>query len=164
MDEYINTAELASIKGCSTRYIRKMISQGQLRSESIEGSHLIPVSSLELSLQRKYYISKYGKIPEEHKAQLEPQKSAEPIEPQHLEDFSADERSAIEQWINIFEQWQQRRNENCCSYAESDRNFIAEYNRSSEIKLTTGTLYRKWSHYQKGNLSGLVDNRGKWRI
>lgn len=61
--EYLSVSEYAKFKGCSERYIRKLISDGKLiaeeRTEVARGglsgiSYMIPLAACELKVQKKY--------------------------------------------------------------------------------------------------------------
>ena len=59
---YLTVKELAELKGCTERYVRKWIAEGGLQAEQISGlatgqggiQYRIPLSSLERKLQTKF--------------------------------------------------------------------------------------------------------------
>ena len=59
--DYLTVKEVAELKGCSERFIRKLINNGDLSSEEVVNranghkSHSIPISALPDELQQRYY-------------------------------------------------------------------------------------------------------------
>ena len=71
--DYLTVKEVAELKGCSERFIRKLINNGDLSSEEVVNranghkSHSIPISALPDELQQRYYKqqrSDAGLLPE----------------------------------------------------------------------------------------------------
>ena len=177
--EYLTVKEVAELKGCTARYIKRIVQEGKL--EAIQElnpdnncmQYKIPVSALPDPLQKKYY----GTLAADAQLCLPnargtsaPQKPkrAKPIVKKEFGEFSADEREQITFWTDLLREWQIRRREyeNC---SEGDMVFIAETKRlrraylaDQGITLSRDILYRKYKAYKDGDLQGLVDGRGGW--
>ena len=144
--EYLTVKEVAELKGCTARYIKRIVQEGKL--EAIQElnpdnncmQYKIPVSALPDPLQKKYY----GTLAADAQLCLPnargtsaPQKPkrAKPIVKKEFGEFSADEREQITFWTDLLREWQIRRKEyeNC---SEGDMVFIAETKRLRRAYLT----------------------------
>jgi len=162
--ELLTTREVAELKGCSERAVRKLIqSGGYVTEEAVTKTgtkrYMIPLSSLDERLQRKYYLKKGDGLPAHLKTA-----DAAPRQYRAMESFSVREREQIEQWIRVLESWQSFRLTYSGSLAGADDEFIKAL--ASDFggnPPSRGTLYRKMTVWQEGNLEGLIDSRGKWK-
>lgn len=153
--ELLSVKQVADLKGCSTSYVQRIILQGKLKAVEKTNArnrkvYQIPVESLEEELQKEWYRQQgFTEVKKDNY--------------QNLECYTEKEREEIAFWIRLFEQWDEyRAKPEVSSMAEVDKKFSAwcelEYPaRHISIK----TLYRKKSCYQKGDLDGLIDKRGK---
>lgn len=153
--------ELAGLKGCTERYIRKRIADGSLQAEQISGlatgqggiQYRIPLSGLERKLQTKFKrrlrVLEQSADPEDTPAEFD------------LEGLTDEEREQIIFWKRTLEEWQQYRS-GTSNKEEADEAFIEMFRiQKPDIKLTRRTLYRKWQDWQKKGEAALVDHRGK---
>ncbi|MDE6539072.1 MAG: Mu transposase C-terminal domain-containing protein [Ruminococcus sp.] len=160
---YLTIKEVAELKECSVRYIRKLCSQGKIKTEiqphpqNKKPCYMIPVTALPEELQVRYYsrLKKYTGIPEKKVVSIE--------------ELSADERIELNFWCGLLKEWQARRSK-YDSKCEFDRNFIGECRlKYDNIKISTDILYRKWSAYKNNDYYGILGihtswNRGKSSI
>lgn len=164
MAQMLTAKQVAEVKGCSCRYVKRIVQDGKLRAETTVNSrnrktYLIPLDALEPELQEKWYRMAAERPPEGAD-------SPEPEEPKEAIDrFTAEERAEIDFWIGIVGQWQEyRQKPGVGSLAEVDEKFIRfcelEY---PDRNISTDILYRKWKAVKTDDMEGLVDKRGKWR-
>jgi hypothetical protein len=164
--ELLTVQTVADLKGCSDRYIRKLAQQGKIARQvqkSANGSaqYLIPLSELDLPLQRKWYKHHAGAVPpglqlasgggEKPAVRASPAKS--------LEDYTAAQRDQIGEWIRLLDDWQKFRAAFEGPLSGADGAYID----SRRIDISVKTLYRRWKSYKDGDLDGLVEKRGRHR-
>lgn len=155
--ETLTVSEYATIRGCTTRNIRKLIVSGKLKAiefinDKNRKEYKIPVEELSVSEQRQYYHQS-GVIQSEKKI----------TDNDQLETMSSEERQECIFWENIIKEWQKYRNkDNVKSKAEVDDLFITKMKlEHPDISISTDILYRKYRYLKEGNLKGLIDKRGK---
>lgn len=168
--DYLTVKETAELKGCSERYIRKLIGNGDIFSESIinisngHTCYSIPVSSLPEDLQAKYYAKlkkDTGLAPELTEDKLEKPRKARKIS-RSFEELSSDEREKLNFWCELLEEWQSRRSQ-YKSKTEFDHNFVGECRlKYEDIEISERILYRKWSAYKDKDYDGVLGIRGAW--
>lgn len=169
--DYLTVKELADLKGCSERYVQRLIKSNKIVAEErINPSnkqicYSIAVSVLSEELQAKYFKHKRaetGLLPEQESEKVKPAKK--PKVPQRsFEELSADERAEVNIWTEIVREWQGLRNTYKGSKTEFDKLYVGKCQlEHSEIKVSTDILYRKWNAYRNNNIEGLVDKRGAW--
>ncbi|MDE5772380.1 MAG: Mu transposase C-terminal domain-containing protein [Ruminococcus sp.] len=168
--DYLTVKETAELKGCSERYIRKLIGDGEIFSESIINTsnghtcHSIPVSALSEDLQAKYYAKlkkDTGLEPELTKNKPEKPTKARKTS-RSFEELSADERTKLNFWCELLKEWQSRRLQ-YKSKTEFDRNFVGECRLKYEgIEISERILYRKWTAYKNDDYDGILGVRGAW--
>ena len=167
--DYLTVKEMAELKNCSERYIKKICKDGKIKTEqeiNCKGrmKYMIPVTALPEELQAKYYRKKKtetgifpDKIDEKtaFKYRLKGIKKA-------FEEFSESERAEIKLWTDILTQWQSERSE-YKNKTEFDKLFISHQKYlNPDLKISTDILYRKYSAYKNEYYADLVDNRGGW--
>lgn len=157
----LTVKETAELKGCSERYIKRLIAEGKLECVETANSknrkkYLIPLSSLPDNLQRRYYQQR----------KRDEVKSILPVTPSKpLDCYTDAEKREITFWMNLVEKWQAYRKERSSeSKAETDHKFVLWAQLEYDLPhLSVTTLYRRWEAIRKDNLDGLVDMRGKSR-
>jgi hypothetical protein len=159
MSKYLTVAQVAKLKGCTERTIRRLIDTKKLiareNSCSRVNPYLIPMLSLPADLQRKYYKSlSAGEAPVEEKP---PDKPSKP-----LDQYTEAERERISLWITLIKQWQALR-EISGDKGELDELFIANVRKQyPELEISLRTLYRKYKAYIENDFDGLIECRGGW--
>lgn len=164
MAQMLTAKQVAEVKDCSPRYVKKMIQDGKLRAvetvnEKNRKTYLIPLDALDEQLQHKYYQIISENPPEDiSPPEPEPEKAA-------VDEFTEEERREIDFWIDLTRRWQEYRSmPGASSKAEVDRKFITlcslEY---PDRGISVDTLYRKWKAVKADDLKALVDKRNKWR-
>ena len=172
--EYLSVKEIAELKGCSERYVKKTIQDGKLEAEQTVNEknrpkYLIPITALPEELRSKYYKQKrteLGLMPElkDSKAELKEQSKAvkKPIKQKRLDEFTEDERSQIALWCSILKEWQIIRSK-YKNKTEVDPLFCSKVKLEyPAIDVSVDILYRKYKAYINNDLDGLVDHRGGW--
>lgn len=165
----LSVKEVAELKGCSDRYIRKLISDKKL--DFIESDlplnnqkqYTIPLDSLPEDMQMKYHAKfqvDHSPLPIQlPKPKKQKRKS---VKEKRIDEFTADERKEIALWCEILEEWQQVRN-TYQNKTEADPLFVSAMKlKHRDLKISVGILYRKYGFYKDGLMEGLLDARGGW--
>ena len=164
MAQMLTAKQVAEVKGCSPRYIKKIIQDGKLKAVETVNSknrktYLVPLDALDEELQHKYY-QLIAENPPEEIEQPEPE-----VEKVAIDEFTEDERKEIDFWIDLTKRWQSyRKMPGVTSLAEVDKKFVTlcslEY---PERSISVDTLYRKWNAVKADDMKALVDKRNKWK-
>ncbi|GHU88114.1 hypothetical protein FACS1894202_03640 [Clostridia bacterium] len=146
--DFLSVKEVAELKGCSERNIRKLIKDGKLAAEVVPGvtpkTYRVPVSALPQSLKRKYY----------GKRQLE----LAPLDPmcdttrRAIDTYTDSERGQIAFWSAMVREWRES-NETAEKFVRSKK--------LEDLDLSVGTLYRKEKALRDGDMDSLTDKRGQ---
>lgn len=163
---YLTIKEVADARGVSERYIQRLASTGVILSKvqptrnNIK-KYLIPLTELTEEEQLQYYRKNNIPVPEE----LLPKKDTKARRQRRtLEQFTADQREEIADWIRIIKEW-----ESYCArsklqkVAATDKFVEIERNTYPGLRLSKGILYRKKAALRDDDLAGLLDNRGSWK-
>lgn len=178
--DYLTVRQVAEIKGCSVRYIRKCITDRKLEAV-IECSnncnqYMIPVAALPEELKQKYYsglnitVSPAAEcMPAvmESKIKPAPKKTAVITEiKRDIASFSAEEREVISWWCELIRDWRVKR-QGYDSLSEGDTVFIAETKRLQKefmtahgITISRDIMYRKYKYFKAEDWAGLAEQRG----
>lgn len=169
--DYLTVKEVAELKGCSERYIQRLVKSNKLVAEECINSsnkqpcYSIAVSTLSDELQAKYYKQKRNEtrlLPERVENKTISMQKQE-IPQRSFEELSADERAEVNLWSEIVTEWQGLRNAYKGSKTNFDKLYVGKCQlEHSEIKVSTDILYRKWNAYRHNNIEGLIDKRGAW--
>ncbi len=164
MGQMLTAKQVAEVKGCSARYVKRIILEGKLKAietlnEKNRKTYLIPLDALDEELQHKWYQMNLENPPEDIK-ELAPVPNRKEVD-----HFSETEREEIDFWIGLVEQWQEyRMKPGVTGKAAVDEKFVAfcglEY---PDRQISIDILYRKWRALKKDDLAGLIDKRGKWK-
>lgn len=159
--DYITVSEYAELRGCTERYVRKLIKEGKIRAEEQYGaggkngsSYKIPLAECEPQI-----IKKYNRI---HDIKPEKEESKGPqIVPKSLEQLSAKEREEVAFWKKILAEWQEYRNSGG-KKSELDEKFVL-YLRATypDRQFSSRMLYRKLEICKKEGDVAMFDKRGK---
>lgn len=161
---YLTVKEVAEIRGCSERYIKMLISGGNICSnETVNNNnrkkYLIPLSELSHSEQLKYYKSHAIPIPED----LLPERKTERPH-KEFDEFSAEQREEIASWIRIIKSWDEYCATSKLSKVNATEKFVQlQRVANPEINISKGILYRKKAALKEDDLAGLIDNRESWK-
>ncbi len=157
--ETLSIQQVAELKGCSDKYIYRLVKSGQLPASVEKNAQrrdvfTVALADLPEGLQTKYFRS---------------QKKEEPLmptsNPAPLDSYSADEREEIDFWAGLLEQWQDYRNRPTGrSKANTDKAFVLlQQLENPDLEISIDMLYRKQAALRRGDYGALVDMRGKWR-
>ncbi len=163
---YLTVKEVAEIRGCSERYIKMLVSSGDLRCyETVNNNnrkkYLIPLEELSTPEQLKYYKNNNIEIPEEL---LAGRKSKAVHQHKEFDEFTAAQREEIARWIRIIKAWDEYCAKSKLSKVNATEKFIElQKVANPEINISKGILYRKKAALKADDLAGLIDNRGSWK-
>lgn len=167
--EYLTTAQVAELKGCTARYVRQLAQNGKLEHIEKDGAannrteYVFPLASLPEKLQIKWENKQRGELG------LEPvpipTKPAPKPDPRQLtlQDLDGGQRRDVGMWCEIIKQWQSARSAKGAELGKCkvDELFCAAVKlHYPEISISPDILYRKYKAYKDGNIDGLVDHRG----
>ena len=171
MGAMISTAELATIKGCTPRYIRQLAQTGKLPfTEKADAAnnrkeYLFDIDQMDEQTRRRYYNDKRRELDI-----AEPKKTVKTAGKRRLncvqksfEEYTEDERQQAATWIKIIKVWEAYRNKSSRKKADTDLLFIAKMQlEHPAIDISLDILYRKYAAYRAGDIEGLIDKRGGW--
>ena len=164
---YLTTKEFANARGCSEQYVKRVAKDKKIQTikqpDIYNGyRYLIPITELTTEQQLEYYKSHNMDIPDELLPKKSKKKSPKAVKIKTFEQFSEAEREEISLWQRIIADWESFRLTSACSKTEANSVFVATAkNKYPGVKISLDILYRKKRYIDQGNLSGLVDNRGK---
>ncbi len=151
--EYLTTAEVAELKGCSLRYVQQLAQSGKLEHMEKDSAannrteYVFPLAALPEKLQIKYENKKRGELG------LEPVplpcKAAPKPDPRQitLQDLTGDQRRDVGFWCEIIKQWQSARNAKGAELGKCkvDELFCAAIKlQYPNISISPDILYRKY--------------------
>ncbi|MGL5438814.1 MAG: Mu transposase C-terminal domain-containing protein [Filifactoraceae bacterium] len=157
--EMLSVKEVAALKGCTDRYIKKMILEKKLPAQITLNNknrkqYTIPLDSLPETLRLEYH--------KRHCFTLDLPLESKVKEKKALSEYSNHEREEISFWLKVIKEWQTYRKGYKGNMVEADAIFIKrcvyEY---PDRKFTERTLYSKWKSIKEDEYDGLIDNRGK---
>lgn len=163
---HLTVKEVAELKECSPQYVKKIILEGILSSsvsvnQNNRKKYLIPLSALSEQEQLKYYKSHNIEIPDEILAERKP-KTKRPRK--EFDEFTADQREEIAEWIRIINAWDEYCAKSKLQKVAATEKFVQlQKIANPELNISKGILYRKKAALKADDLAGLVDNRGSWK-
>ena len=173
--DYLTVKEVAELKGCTERYIQRIVQNGkleaiqELNSDNNCMQYKIPVSALPEELKARYYKRKQQELglqPElkEPKTPLEQHSKSvqKPVQKKRLDEFTNAEREQIALWCEILKEWQAARSK-FKRKTDADPLFCGKVKlEHPDIDISPDILYRKYKAYRNNDFQGLVENRGGW--
>lgn len=159
METYLTIKEVAELKGCSIKYLQRVVLSGKIKSEKVVNGknrpqYFIPLSALDTKLQLKYQKAHGLVLP----------KDEVDTSSRTIEELNEQQRNQVNTWLLIIENWQSFRNQYKGSKAEADKAYIAlASEKYPNIKITYDILQRKYNAIRKGDKVALADGRGYTR-
>lgn len=158
----LTVQETAQLRGCTDRYVRKLIANGRLEYREVDSpgnnmrEYRIPLKALPAELQYKYMRAQAQEL-----APAAPESAVI----RAIDEYTEEERERIRWWSDTLIEWQEYRSDPRHERkTEVDAQFVAMLElRQPGLKLSERTLYRKWECYRDGDMDGLIDRRGQWR-
>lgn len=153
--------EYAELRGCSVRYVIKLIKEGKLTADNVLGlvgnsgkQYRIPLASIEPALIKKYQRRK--------RAKERPGEAVKPvIVPVNLEELTQEERMEVATWKAILEEWRSYRNQ-YKPIPEADKRFVEYISvQYPDMHFSARILQRKWNAMHTYGDAALIDRRGK---
>jgi len=121
-----------------------------------------PITSLNEQQQLKYYKQHRISIPDELLAKRKPKQQRPHKE---FDEFTANQREEIVKWIRIINEWDEYCAKSKLQKVPATEKFVQlQQIANPELNISKGILYRKKSTLKAGDLAGLIDNRGAWKI
>lgn len=162
--ELLTVKEVSELKGCSVRYIRKCALEGKIKAmqefntQNNKPQYMIPISSLPMDLQNKYYSNKKaeaGVTPALVKTSCNSAKRC-------FEDLTEEERKEVNFWNKILIEWQVLRAK-FEKKTEVDPLFVAKCKLDHPDRdISTDILYRKLKAQKENDFDGIIGKRGGW--
>lgn len=163
---YLTVKEVAELRNCSKQSIQLSALNNEIEAEKeIFGNnryrYKIPITALYTHEQLKYYKSHNIEIPEELLAGRKP-KAQHPHK--EFDEFSADQREEIAEWIRIINAWDEYCAKSKLQKVPATEKFVQlQKIANPELNISKGILYRKKAALKADDLAGLIDNRGSWK-
>ena len=161
---YITVQEFSELRGYTPRYIKRLITNGVIFAKETLNDHnrkkyIIPLTELSEAEQLRYYRLIGVEAPEE----LTTKKRSDLCHRKTMEEFSADEREEIADWIRIIHEWEEFCEKSKLQKVAATEKFVQlKSGVSPDLRISKGILYRKKAALKADNLAGLLDNRGSW--
>lgn len=167
--EYLTTAGVAELKGCSLRYVQQLAKDGKLEHIERDSAannrteYVFPLAALPEKLRIKYENKKRGELGLEPLAL--PSKAALKPDPRQitLQDLTGDQCEDVGLWCEIIKSWQAVRLNKGGELGKCkvDELFCAAMKlEHPDINISPDILYRKYKAFKDGNIDGLIDHRG----
>lgn len=163
VSEILTSEQLATIRGVTPQYIRKLARGGKIPCEVTYNEKRKP----------KYLFDPYAVLNDREQLKfIKDTMQNQGIIPLSIvtssapyDHFSEAEREEIAFWISIVEKWQGYRNSpKVEKKTEIDELFVASVKlEHPDLDISTDILYRRWKAYKEKSWKGLMDNRGKHR-
>lgn len=173
MGQMLTVGDVAALKGCTPRYIKRIIKEGKLPAEETlnqrkRKTYQIPLTALEEELQRKWQRKQFRQEKRGEGMERPPKQAAEPSsskDEKALDRYTEQEREEMDFWRQVIKEWlQYRGSPEIPSKAEADASFAHFLSLKYPAKnISVDILYRRWKAVREGDLDGLIDRRGKWR-
>lgn len=163
---YLTVKEVAELRNCSKQSIQLSALNNEIEAEKeIFGNnryrYKIPITALYTHEQLKYYKSHNIEIPEELLAGRKP-KAQHPHK--EFDEFSAEQREEIAEWIRIINAWDEYCAKSKLQKVPATEKFVQlQKIANPELNISKGILYRKKAALKADDLAGLIDNRGSWK-
>ncbi len=160
--EELTVKEYAALRGCTERYVVKLIAEKKLTAYERWGqkgakglNYMIPLASIEPKL-----IAKYRRI-ESRKANSGKPREAKPVPVTDIEHLSAEEREEILFWKKVIEEWDAYKPPGR-NKKEATEEYVVYLKETYPGKSFSGRiLYRKKQALREQGDGGLLDRRGK---
>ena len=169
MDE-LSVKEYAELKGCTERYVRKLIAAEKINAVTRLGTlggglsglqYCIPVASMEPKLIAKWKrLQKMQKKDKEADQQVATESDVIAVTPINFESLTEEERKEIAFWKQTLGEWQAYRTGKKKAYADEEYVRFLRI-QHPELSITQRTLQRKWKQYTEQGETALIDMRGK---
>lgn len=163
--EEITVKEYAQLRGCTERYVIKLISEGKLTANEKWGqggnkglSYVIPLSSID----DPKLIAKYKRI-ESRKANSGKPKEIKPVTLPDKEAMTEKERDEVTFWKQVIAGWDEYRppGKNRKEATEEYIQYLQDKYPDKRKQFSEGILYRRRRNLKEVGEASLVDRRGK---
>ncbi len=165
--ESLTVNEYADLRGCTVRYVQKLISDNKIQASESFGaggncgkSYLIPLANIEPELQKKYQ----RRLARQHSREM---KEAAVPESPNLELYTEEERAEIALWKQILAEWNAYRSgyrdkDGKKNMKEADEKFVSYLlGRYPDMQFSRRMLQRRDQSLRERGDGALADRRGK---
>lgn len=157
----LTVKEVATLRNCTERAVRKQISGGVISAKIDENCkytrYVIPLEELPSDDRRKY-MREHGMIlplPDAKTAKEQPKPK------RRFDEYTEKQRVDIAFWTRTVKDWQAFRAGYKGSVAEADEAFTAELAaKNPEYRISRDILYRRKKAVDNDDLDGLIEKRG----
>lgn len=163
---YLTSKEFSEYSCFSERHIRRLAANGEIdyiveSNKNNQQCYKFPITALSTQEQLKYYKQHSIAIPEELLAKRKP-KAQRPHK--ELDEFTADQREEIAEWIRILNAWDDFCAKSKLQKVPATEKFVEmQKTINPDLNISKGILYRKKAALKADDLAGLIDNRGSWK-
>ncbi|VYU48222.1 Uncharacterised protein [uncultured Clostridium sp.] len=167
MNTFLSPSQAAHLMGCSVATVKRRICSGELMATTIinrtgRPQYQIPLHELSQSEQERHYEQQSLSLPAQAQAALEKVRETPKRKP--LDSYTEDERTEINFWRDVIDQWMVYRSQPDKQMSELDQKFVQHMCvENPGIRLSVPTLYRKKKALEEGDLDSVIDRRGKAR-
>jgi hypothetical protein len=155
----LTSSEVADLYSTSIRTVQNWIKIGKLNAVNQISNKgrggitlMIPLSAVDDRRQRKFWKKNKGATPVQENVGVQ----------KRLDEFTADERVVIQEWIDAINAWQEYRS-GYKRKMDADELWVSKnMHKYKSINISVDSLYRKWKALRADDYDGLVEKRGKW--
>ena len=157
----LTVKDVAVLRGCSERAVRKQIASGKLKARSDDDYHytrwLIPLESLSPADRRKY-MREHG-----IDAGIMPEPKDVIRNTRSFDEYTEKQRTEIVFWQKAVKEWQEYRTAYIGSAADADNAFVIQLKaKHPERRISRDILYRRKRAIDEDDTDGLVEKRGDY--
>nr|DAP06470.1 MAG TPA: transposase [Bacteriophage sp.] len=163
----LKPSQVASLMGVDIRTVQRRAKSGSLTCEIQSNAknrpeYIFPLSTLPKHVQERYYARHSLTLSTPEKTALQKVKPSPVQRP--LDSYTDAERKEIGFWRDVVDQWMLYRSQPGKPLSELDAKFVRHMRvENPGQELSVATLYRKKKALEEGDLTSVIDRRGKAR-
>lgn len=167
METMLKPSQVASLMGVDIRTVQRRAKSGSLTCEIQSNAknrpeYIFPLSTLPKHVQERYYARHSLTLSTPEKTALQKVKPSPVQRP--LDSYTDAERKEIGFWRDVVDQWMLYRSQPGKPLSELDAKFVRHMRvENPGQELSVATLYRKKKALEEGDLTSVIDRRGKAR-
>ena len=167
METMLKPSQVASLMGVDIRTVQRRAKSGSLTCEIQSNAknrpeYIFPLSTLPKHVQERYYARHSLTLSTPEKTALQKVKPSPVQRP--LDSYTDAERKEIGFWRDVVDQWMFYRSQPGKPLSELDAKFVRHMRvENPGQELSVATLYRKKKALEEGDLTSVIDRRGKAR-
>jgi len=167
LETMLKPSQVASLMGVDIRTVQRRAKSGSLTCEIQSNAknrpeYIFPLSTLPKHVQERYYARHSLTLSTPEKTALQKVKPSPVQRP--LDSYTDAERKEIGFWRDVVDQWMLYRSQPGKPLSELDAKFVRHMRvENPGQELSVATLYRKKKALEEGDLTSVIDRRGKAR-